>query len=171
MSRWRSWRMVEWTDADGCSCVWQRNDTGFHGAPHACARPCLLILLLLFKKKKSAATATTHSSDISYLRIVLMKTNSSRHRCMYAQAGRGVQEERGCKHQVLQTGQSASSIVDEISYLNGEIGSCTCCVSSFSDTLGGKRRPNEMEGARPEMIYAMRFGLSPPEKRVAFNAW
>lgn len=107
-----------------------------------CVCTALPFFCFLFLKKASAATATTHTSDTSYLCIIcVMETNSSRRRSrMYAQAGGRVQEERGCKHQVefCRLAHSASSIVDEISYLNGRIGSCTCCVSSSRTRLEEK---------------------------------
>lgn len=73
-------------------------------------------------------------------------------------------------------GRSASSTADEISYLSGEIGSCTCCASSSRTRLKEEKKKKKgvrmrwKEGARPQTIYVMRFGFfHRPETRVAFN--
>lgn len=69
---------------------------------------------LLFVRNSPSLAPTTHTF-ICYLCIIcVVKANSARRRSMYAQAGRRVREERGCKHQVgfCRLAHSASAIVD-----------------------------------------------------------
>lgn len=131
ISRWRSLRI---------NC-WGTTKTSME--LHMCVRgPASFLLFVCFFKKTPAATATTHTSKISYLCIIcVMKTDSSRRRCMYAQAGRRVQE-RGCQHQFLQTGplcifNSWWNLLperrDRLLYLLFVV---------ISHKVGGKRRPN-----------------------------